>query len=143
MRPDEASGGKDPGGAITAGVTSPADPAGRLSPRLVVTSIVGLWLCYFVLVSARSAVMGFPTDWPMVSRRIIVTAASMAVTALLWPVLHRLRRRDLWVKAVAVMLAALPVALLLAAINAQVFADIQAQSYSQLAKDRNINIRRD
>jgi len=143
MRPDEASGGKAPGGAIAVGVTSPADPAGRLSPRLVIASIVGLWLCYFVLVSARSAVMGFPTDWPMVSRRVIVTAASMAVTALLWPVLHWLRHRELWIKAVAVMLAALPVALLLAAINARVFADIQAQSYSQLAKDRNINIRRD
>ena len=76
MSPDEASGGKGPGGAIAAGVTSPADPAGRLSPRLVVALIVGLWLCYFVLVSARSAVMGFPTDWPMVSRRITVTAAS-------------------------------------------------------------------
>jgi signal transduction histidine kinase len=124
-------------------MNSQSAASGRLAPRLVIASIAGLWLCYFLLVTLRGAVMGFSLDWPMLSRRIAVTALSMAATALLWPVLYGLYRRSLWVKAAAAMLAALPVAMLLAGINAWVFADIQTQTYSQMAKSKHINIRRD
>ena len=124
-------------------MNSQSAASGRLAPRLVIASIAGLWLCYFLLVTLRGAVIGFSLDWPMLSRRIAVTVLSMAATALLWPVLHGLYRHSLWVKAAAAMLAALPVAMLLAGINAWVFADIETQAYSQVAKSKHINIRRD
>lgn len=128
---------------MSAIATSTAPLPGRLGPRIVIASIVGLWLCYFVLATARGAVMGFPLDWPMLSRRIVVTLGSMAATALLWPVLHLLYRRSMRVKVAATLLAALPVSLLLAAINNWVFSDIQMFNADHDVKHRQIDIRRD
>jgi two-component system LytT family sensor kinase len=120
-----------------------ANSAVRLRARTVVVSIAGLWLCYFTLATLRGWVIGFDLDWPMVSRRIVVTLASMAVTALLWPLLHVLRKRPAWTQWTAVMLAALPSALLLAQINKWTFADIEMAAVTKLGENQGISIRHD
>ena len=109
----------------------------QLSPvpaRLAVASIVGLWACYFVLATLRGAVLGYEFSWELVSRRLIVVVASMGVTALLWPLSVLLARRSLWQLAVAILIAALPAAVLLAAINSWVFADLDSMNHGARTK---------
>ncbi len=116
---------------------------GPVPARLVIGSIIALWACYFVLATVRGWVIGYDLDWAMVSRRIAVTLGSMAAMALLWPLLHLLRRRSLGVMAAVAMLAALPVSVLLAAINIWIFADIQSQCCEDETNPSRIDIRRD
>ena len=120
-----------------------AKPIVRLRARTVIGSIAGLWLCYFILATVRGWVVGFELDWPMVSRRAIVIACSMAVTALLWPLLHFLQRRPAWIQWSAVLIAALPAAMLLAQINKWVFADYELLAASKLGEREGISISRD
>lgn len=115
----------------------------RVPARIVLASIAGLWLCYFLLATLRGWVLDFELDWPMLSRRTAVMIASMAVTALLWPLLVLLERRRLWVKVPAMLLAALPAALLLAKLNQWIFADIESQVVKSVGERQGINIRRD
>jgi hypothetical protein len=102
--------------------------------RLAVASIVGLWACYFVLATLRGAVLGYEFSWELVSRRLIVVIASMAVTALLWPLSVLLARRPLWQLAVAILVAAFPASVLLAAINSWVFADLNTLHHEPRTK---------
>ncbi len=120
-----------------------ANPSARLSPKTVIASIAGLWMFYFALATARGWVIGFELDWPMVSRRSIVTLASMAVTALLWPLLLFLQKRPAWLQWSAAMVFALPSALLLAQINKWTFADIEEATVVKLGERQGISIRHD
>ena len=115
----------------------------RVPARVVVASIAGLWLCYFLLATLRGWVLDFELDWPMLSRRTAVMLSSMAVTAMLWPLLVLLERQRLWLKVSAVLLAALPGALLLAKLNQWIFADIESQVVKSVGERQGINIRRD
>lgn len=120
-----------------------ADPV-RVPPRLVLASIAGVWLCYFLLASARGAVVGFDLSLPMLSRRLGVTLAAMAITALLvWPVLRALDARPLWVRAAAVLLASLPASLGIAAVNQWAFADIESEVFAKIGEREGIKIRKD
>jgi hypothetical protein len=96
----------------------------RVPPRLVLASIVGLWACYFVLTTLRGALLGYDLNWAFVSRRLVVTMGSMAVTAALWPLLAILARWPLWRRASLMLVVALPIALLVTMINSVVFADM-------------------
>lgn len=120
-----------------------ADPVAPLPWRIVLASIVGLWLCYFMLATLRGWAIGFELDWPMLSRRIAVTIASMAVTALLWPLLHVLRNRSMSIKVGAVLIAALPAAMLLATVNQKIFADIETAVVDKIGEREGIRITRD
>ncbi|MET0587559.1 MAG: histidine kinase [Novosphingobium sp.] len=115
----------------------------RVSPRLVIASIAGVWLCYFVLVTIRASVVGFEFSSAMLTRRLGVTAAAMAITALLWPLLRLLDHRPLWLRASIVMVAALPAALAIAAINQWAFADIENQVLAKIGEKEGLSIRRD
>jgi two-component sensor histidine kinase len=106
--------------------------AARVPSRVVVISICGVWLCYFVLASLRGAVVGLDFSWAYLSRRLLVMAASIAVTGALWPLLRLLDARPLWVKACATLVGALPAALLLSAINQQAFAGLDTAMTMQM-----------
>lgn len=121
----------------------PDFPPARVSARVVILSICGVWLCYFVLASLRGAIVGFEFNGPFLSRRLAVTVASIAVTGALWPLLQMLDTRPLWVKTVAILVGALPAALLLAAINQVAFADIQDRLVTRMGEKEGISIRRD
>lgn len=120
------------------------DPPARVPARLVLASIAGVWLCYFLLASLRGAVAGFEFSLPMLSRRLVVTLAAMALTALLvWPVLRALDARPLWVRALAVLLVALPASVGIAAINQWAFADIESEVIAKIGEKEGIKIRKD
>jgi len=115
----------------------------RVSPRLVLASIAGIWLCYFVLATMRASVLGFEFSAPMLSRRLSVTVAAMAITALLWPLLRLLDQRPLWLRASVVLVAALPASLMIAAVNQWVFADIENEVIAKIGEKEGLKIRRD
>ena len=119
-------------------------PPPRVPARLVLGSIAGVWLCYFLLATLRGAVVGFEFSLPMLSRRLGVTFAAMALTALLlWPVLRALDARPLWLRAGAVLLAALPASVGIAAFNQWAFSDIESEVIARIGEKEGIKIRKD
>lgn len=124
-------------------MASLSEPVARVPARTVLLSIAGLWLVYFVLVTARGWVVGLELHGALLWRRAVVILASMAVTAALWPVLRLLERRALWQNIAALALIALPASLLLAAINQWVFRDIEGQVVAKIGEREGLRIRRD
>jgi anti-sigma regulatory factor (Ser/Thr protein kinase) len=111
----------------------------RVPPRLVLASIVGLWACYFVLTTLRGALLGYEFNWAFVSRRLVVTLGSIAVTAALWPLLAVLARWPLWRRAALMLVVALPVALFATMINSMVFADLDHEA-KQREQQQSVNV---
>ncbi len=145
IRLDEAAGVTAPVRAIDVDLTMASNPAlpARVPARIVIASIIGLWLCYLVLATVRGWLVGLELHGPLLWRRLAVTFASMGVTAALWPVLQLLDMRPLWQKISAVMLLALPASLLLAGINQWVFSDIESQVVTKIGEREGLRIRRD
>src|SRR5688500_14670425 len=56
--------------------------------KTVLASIAGLWLCYFVLTTLRSEVLGFGFPLEMMWRRALACLAGIAITAMLWLILR-------------------------------------------------------
>jgi two-component system LytT family sensor kinase len=96
-----------------------ARPAVR--PIVAFYSIIGFWLFYTLIVTARSAVMHFSEQGEMAQRRMVVTAAGIAITWLLYLLLRRFDRQVLWVRIVTAFLGALPCSLILALFNYYIF----------------------
>ena len=94
----------------------PEDHAG-VSPRVVLYSILGFWLFYFVLATIRALVLGFDDQLDLVWRRVFVVAAGMAITGVLYLLLRPLERATVRARVGTAALIALPAALLFAAIN--------------------------
>lgn len=94
-----------------------AQPPARIGLPLVLASIAGLWLCYFVLVTTRSWLLGWENGGELFWRRGVVTLAGMALTLLLWWVLRLFDRCATWVKIVAALVLALPVSMASAQVN--------------------------
>ena len=123
-------------------ITAPRAPA-RLPFRVVLASMVGLWLCYFLLTTLRGSVVGLEMQDELLWRRGLVSLAGMAVTFVMWLVLRLFDERALWAKIVAVLLAALPAAVLIAQTNQMIFADIEAKVMEKMGERQGIRIRRD
>ena len=68
-----------------AGGRAGAEPTGRMA----ILSIVGFWLVYFVLATARAAVTDMPAQDEMLLRRAVVTLVAMGLTGLLYLLLKR------------------------------------------------------
>src|SRR6476659_9427726 len=96
----------------------------RVPMRAVIASIAGLWLCYFVLTSIRSAI-GLEMQGELLWRRGLVCLAGVAITLVLWLILQFFDRRRLWLQIVAALILAVPAAGLIALANESVFADVQ------------------
>lgn len=95
------------------------DRAGRTEAgiRLAFASIIGFWLVYFALATARALVADLPAQGDMLIRRAIVTVAAMALTGLLYALLrhfHEARTRRLLSIAFA---ASVPLAVAYATVN--------------------------
>ena len=112
----------------------------RVPPRLVLASIVGLWATYFLLTTLRGVVLDYGFDNAFFSRRLVVTLTSMAATALLWPLLVAMTQKPLWQRVTAVMVIALPLAMLLTVINGWVFADLDHQAKQKLQQQGGMDI---
>ncbi|MBS7669790.1 histidine kinase [Croceicoccus sp. 1NDH52] len=105
--------------------------------------MVILWTVYFALATARGVVLGFDMQMEMLSSRVIVSIAGIAVTVLLWLLLRGFDRRSLGLRIVVAIVAAAPASLLLAFINQQAFADIEERNVKRIGDEQGISIRRD
>jgi hypothetical protein len=115
----------------------------RVSFRLVLASIVGVWVTYFVIATLRGWVIDLEMSDALLWRRVLVIVASMAVTLVLWPLLRLLDFRSFWVKGVAVLLIALPASLALAGINYWAFASIEEQVTTRIGAREGLSVRSD
>ena len=89
-----------------------AKPA-RVPARLVIGSAAALWLCYYILTTARGFVVGLDFQDELAGRRLLVTIAGFVVTLAIWPLLRQLDGRSLALRIAAVLLLMLPASLAL------------------------------
>ena len=75
----------DPHADSGAGPRRDGEPSGRMA----LLSIVGFWLVYFTLATARALINHLPAQDEMLIRRAIVTLAAMGLTGLLYGLLRR------------------------------------------------------
>jgi two-component system LytT family sensor kinase len=112
---------------------APEADRARVPLKTVLASIAGLWLCYFVLTTLRSEVLGFGFPLEMMWRRALACLAGIAITAMLWLILRLFDARPLWMKIIAALLVSVPAAVLLVQSNALVFADIEDEAAQNMA----------
>lgn len=121
----------------------PAAPGVTVPFRTVLFSMVVLWATYFILTTVRSLVMDFDLQFELGWRRLVVTAAGIAFTMVLWLLLRLVDNRPLWIKISAGIVLAMPVALAIGQVNYLVFKDMEAVQEQAYAKKYNLNLRRD
>jgi len=115
----------------------------RLPFRFVLLSMVGLWLCYFLLTTLRGSIVGLEMQGELMWRRGLVSLAGVVITFGMWLILRLFDERALWVKITAALLVALPAAVLIAQANQMMFANIEAQVEKKMGERQGITIRRD
>ena len=107
----------------------------RLPFATVVASIMGVWFCYFLLITLRGELLGLESTDEMFWRRVLTTAAGIAITFGLWLILRAFDSRPLWMKIAAALVFAAPAALLTAQVNRVVFEDMQAAMDARLLSE--------
>lgn len=117
--------------------------APQLPFKVVLASIVGLWLCYFLLTTLRGSVMGLEMQGELLWRRAIVTLAGVPVTLALWSVLRLVAQRPLGAKIVVALLASMPAALAIAQVNHWMFEPVEAEIEKKMGERQGIAFRRD
>ncbi len=115
----------------------------RVPAKVVLFSIFGLWVAYFLLITARGAVVGLEMQDELLWRRLLVCVAGAGVTVLLWLFLRLFDHRSLALKVGVAIVAAVPASLAIAQINTMVFAPIEDQVRKKIGEQRGLNIRRD
>jgi hypothetical protein len=115
----------------------------RVPFATVLASIVGLWLCYFVLVTLRSELLDLGFEQEMLWRRAIASLAGVIIMIGLWLVLRLFDARPLWAKIAAALLLSLPIALMLAEANQMAFASIEERVYKRMGEQEGLIVRRD
>lgn len=90
-------------------------------PIIAFYSIIGFWLFYALIVTARSMVMDFPAQAEMAERRMVVTAVGIVLTWLLYLLIRQFDRQPLWIRVATAFLGAIPCAVAVAAFNYYMF----------------------
>lgn len=119
--------------------TAPA----RVPFGTVVASIIGLWACYFVLITLRSLALDLGFEGEMLWRRALVCLAGVAVMIGFWLILRLFDNRPLWAKIVASLILSLPVSIILAQTNMLAFAAVEERAYRRMAEQQGYQVRRD
>lgn len=120
---------------------SPADEP--VPVKVVFASMVGVWLCYFLLITLRGAIVGLEFQDELLWRRALVCLIGVGVTALLWLCLRVVEQRSLGIKIAVALIASMPGAIMIAQANRWVFDSIEEKVEQQMGKDRGIALRRD
>ena len=120
----------------------PADDA-RLPFKVVLASMAGLWLCYFLLITLRGVVVGLEFQDELLWRRAFVCLVGVGITLLLWLALRPVEQRALGLKIAVALIAAMPGAMMIAQVNRWVFDSVEAKVEQQMGKERGIALRRD
>jgi len=107
-------------------------------PIVAFYSIIGFWIFYVVIVTARGAVVDLPAQAEMAQRRMVVTAAGIGLTWLLYLLMRVFDRQALWIRITTAFVMAMPCAIAVAAINYYVFNIYDPQSlFSEADKAYN------
>jgi len=114
----------------------------RVPFATVLASVVGLWLCYFLLTTARGDLLDLGFEQEILWRRALACLAGIAITLGLWLVLRLFDSVALWAKISAALLLSLPVALAIAQANRLIFADMEERVFSRVAEQRGFVVRR-
>ena len=115
----------------------------RVPVSTVLASIVGLWLCYFVLTTLRAEILDLGFEIELLWRRALVAAIGIAVTFGMWLILRLFDLKQLWVKITAALVIAAPVSVVLAQVNRMVFADIEPKIMARMGAKQGLIVRRD
>ena len=89
--------------------------------QMAFLTIIGFWVFHALIVSLRAAVLEFPEQGELATRRIAVTLVGMALTWLLYLILRHFDRRPLGVRVATAFIAAAPCAFAIAWANYYVF----------------------
>ncbi|MDP4604833.1 MAG: histidine kinase [Erythrobacter sp.] len=122
---------------------APDAPAATVPFRTVLFAMVVLWATYFALATVRSLVMDIGLEFELAWRRLLVTAAGIALTTVLWLLLRLFDARPLWIKISAAIVLAFPVALAIGQVNYVVFKEVEFAQRQAYAEKYNLNLRRD
>ncbi len=104
--------------------------------RMAFFSIVGFWLVYFALATARALVADLPAQGEMLLRRVIVTVAAMALTGLLYAVLRRFDAARTGKLLTIAFAASIPLALAYATVNYIAFYGFPIARHIGLSMDK-------
>ncbi|MEO0062218.1 MAG: hypothetical protein RLZZ08_778 [Pseudomonadota bacterium] len=118
-------------------------PVARVPFRTVLASVIGLWLCYFLLTTLRAGLLDLGYAQDMLWRRALATLAGIVITLGLWLVLRLFDRHPLWTKIVAALALSLPVAVAIAQSNQLVFADLERQVLVRVAGQQGLKVHQD
>lgn len=114
----------------------------RVPFATVLASVAGLWLCYFVLATARGDLLDLGFEQEILWRRAIACLAGMVITLGLWLALRLFDPLPLWSRIVAALVLSLPVALAIAQANQLIFADLEQRVFARVAEQRGFAVRR-
>ncbi len=109
----------------------------------VLASIVGLWVCYFVLITLRSLSLELGFESEMIWRRALVCMAGVITMIGFWLILRLFDDKPLWAKIVAALILSLPVSIILAQSNVLIFASVEERAYRAMAEQQGFEVRRD
>ena len=109
----------------------------RVPFATVLASIVGLWLCYFLLTTLRAELLDLPFSQEMLWRRAVASVAGVVITLGLWLILRLFDARPQWTKVLAAVVLSLPVAVSIAHVNQLVMQDLEKRVVAQLAIDQS------
>ena len=99
----------------------PAQSPARADPRVALWSILGFWVFYYVLNTARMAFDPAEKQFDMLPRRAAVTVIGVALTFLIYLILRRFEGRSMRVLVTTAFLASVPVAFAYAYVNFAAF----------------------
>ncbi len=111
--------------------------------RTVMFSIIGLWTVYFLLISARGAILGWDIQFELFWRRTLVCSFAVLITVALWFVLRLFERQKRWVLFLVALVAALPCAFAISKVNHHLFAPLNEVMEQKYAEERGFMLRRD
>ena len=89
--------------------------------QMAILTIVGFWMFYLLIASMRAAVMDFPAQGELVSRRLVLTFIGILLTWFLYMFLRLFDRRPLGTRVAAAFIASMPCAVAIAAANYYIF----------------------
>ncbi len=130
-------------GSMTTEEVQAPDARATVPLRLVVASVVALWLAYFLLTTARAAIQDFGMQDEMLWRRGVVVLVGIAMTMVVWLILRLFDEKPLWLKIAVALLIALPAAIPIAQANQWIFESVQQKEETRIAREQGFVLRRD
>ncbi|HXS07748.1 MAG TPA: histidine kinase [Rhizomicrobium sp.] len=110
-----------PGPPFAAMRAPAADETPHVETRLAIGSILGFWVFYYVLNTARMAFVPSDPQLDALPRRAAVTVVGIALTLVMYAILRRLEGRSMRVLLTTAFLAAIPAAFAYAYVNFTAF----------------------